>query len=360
MTLLLLVAGLVVLTAGAELLVRGSATLARRLGVAPLIVGLTVVAFGTSAPEMTVSIKAALIGQGDVALGNVVGSNIFNVLFILGASALVVPLAVQSQLVRLDVPVMIAASLLVWAMAADGMLTRTEGLVLFAGIIAYTGMQVRLGLREARAKADAGAEADPTAPKLTMRGVLLDIVLAAAGLVLLVVGAGWFIGSAIEIARTFGVSELVIGLTLVAAGTSMPEVAASLMAAFRGERDIAVGNVVGSNLFNLLSVLGASAAVAPGGLAVAPGALAFDLPIMVFVAVICLPMFLSGYVVSRLEGALLLTLQVLYTVYLILMSSGHAYAPPMLTALMLGVGPAVLLFLVAGVVFGKRERLPAP
>lgn len=300
---LLVVGGLILLVVGAELLVRGASAVAVAAGVSPLVIGLTVVAFGTSAPELAASILAARAGAADVAVGNVVGSNLFNVLVILGLAALVRPLAVQQRLIRLDVPVLIAASLAVWGLAANGVLGRLEGVALVVAIVILTAWEVRRSRRESAAvhaeyAAATGAEA--------RRPVVGGVVMVAAGLVLLVLGARWLVIGATALARLLGVSELVIGLTVVAGGTSLPELATSVVAAARGQRDIAVGNVVGSNLFNLLAVLGAAAALTPDGLAVSRTALVADLPLMVAVAAVCLPVFLTGRVVSRLEGALLL------------------------------------------------------
>jgi cation:H+ antiporter len=315
--------GLIALVAGAELLVRGASKLALSFGISPLVVGLTVVAFGTSAPELAVSVQSAWSGQVDIALGNVVGSNIFNVLFILGGSALIVPLVVHQQIIRQEVLVMIGASLLLWAMAADGGISRWEGLLLASLVVAYTFIIIRQSRRETAAIKAEYDEAFDGGAKGWDAHWGVQILLILAGLALLVLGANWLVEAAVAFAQYLGVSELIIGLTIVAAGTSLPEVATSIMAALRGERDIAVGNVVGSNIFNILAVLGISASVAPGDLAVAPAMLAFDIPVMVAVAVACLPVFFSGSAISRWEGVLFLALYVAYTLYLILYATGH-------------------------------------
>jgi len=315
--------GLIALVAGAELMVRGASKLALSFGISPLVVGLTVVAFGTSAPEMAVSVQSAWSGQVDIALGNVVGSNIFNVLFILGLSALIVPLVVHQQIIRQEVPVMIGASLLLWAMAANGGISRWEGLLLASLIVGYTFIIIRKSRRETAAIKAEYDEAFDGGAKGWDAHWGVQILLILAGLALLVLGANWLVEAAVTFAKHLGVSELVIGLTIVAAGTSLPEVATSIMAAIRGERDIAVGNVVGSNIFNILAVLGISASVAPGDLAVAPAMLAFDIPVMVAVAVACLPVFFSGSAILRWEGSLFLALYVAYTLYLILYATGH-------------------------------------
>lgn len=306
--------GLIVLLAGAEGLVRGASSLAARLGVPPVIVGLTVVAFGTSTPEVAVSVQAAASGQGGVALGNVVGSNIFNILVILGIAAVTGPLLVQARVVRQDVPVMVGVSFLPLLMAQDGGLGRGDGIVLLALLAAYLGW---LGLAARRsAQEDAAAQA----PSLSLPGA---VALGLGGLVLLGLGSNLLVDGASGLARAAGVSELVIGLTLVAAGTSLPELATSVLAGVRGERDLAVGNAVGSNVFNVLGVLGAGAA-ASGSLPVDPGVLGFDFPVMIAVAVACLPVFLTGAVITRVEGTVFLLYYGLYLTYLGLHTTDHA------------------------------------
>lgn len=322
MTLILLAAGLVLLVVGAELLVKGASRLASIAGISPLVIGLTIVAFGTSAPEMAVSIGAAWAGSVDLALGNVVGSNIFNVLLILGVSALIVPLVVHQQLVRFDVPLMIAASVVVFLMGLDGRLGRIDGIILFTCILIYTGYLI-VQSRKAGAAAVAADGEQEEAVKKSGSTYLHNGLLILGGLVMLVLGSGWLVDAAVEIAQYFGVSELVIGLTIVAAGTSLPEVATSVIAAIRGERDIAVGNVVGSNIFNLLAVLGLASVVSPSGIAVNEAALQFDLPVMIGVAIACLPIFFAQYTISRWNGAVLLFFYIAYTSYLVMAAMQH-------------------------------------
>jgi cation:H+ antiporter len=308
---LLLAGGILLLIAGAELLVKGASRIAGALGISPLVIGLTVVAFGTSAPEFAVTAGAAWTGQADVALGNVVGSNIFNVLFILGLSALVAPLVVSQQLVRLDVPLMIGVILVAAGLALDGRIGRLDGLLLFAGIVAYTAFLIRQSRRESAAS---GPSTTPrSAPARRSPSWAPNLAYLAAGLIMLALGARWLVAGAVAAAQAFGVSELVIGLTVVAAGTSLPEVATSVLASLRGERDIAVGNVVGSNLFNLLGVLGFGGLIAPAGIPVAAGALTFDIPVMIGAAIVALPIFFTGYRIARWEGALLLGFYAAYT-----------------------------------------------
>lgn len=321
-TLLFFVAGGVLLIVGAELLVRGASRLAIAAGISPLVVGLTVVAFGTSSPELAVTVSSAYAGQADVALGNAVGSNIFNVLFILGISALIGPLMVAHQLVRLDVPIMIGASVLALLLALDGRIGRLDGLLLFAGILAYTFFLIRQSRRETAATQGEQGER-PGDEREKGSAWPLNLGLIGAGLALLVLGAQWLVEAAVTTATALGVSELVIGLTIVAVGTSLPEVATSVLASLRGERDIAVGNVVGSNIFNLLAVLGIGSLVAPEGVSVSRGALTFDIPVMIAVAVATLPIFFTGYAIARWEGAVFLLYYVAYTAYLVLDATEH-------------------------------------
>jgi cation:H+ antiporter len=337
----LFIVGLLLLVAGAELLVRGATRLAGVAGVSPLVIGLTVVAFGTSSPELAVSMQAALAGRPELAVGNVVGSNIFNVLFILGLSALVAPLIVDKQLIRWDVPLMIGASVALLLVGLDGRVGRLDGLVLAAGLLAYVAWSVRQSRRQSAA-VQAEYAAEFAAPPGTGAAALaLHVAFIVAGLATLVVGAHWLVNGAAAIARALGMSELVIGLTVVAAGTSLPEVATSVVASLKGERDIAVGNVVGSNLFNILGVLGLSAAVSAGGVHVPAAALRVDMPVMIGVAVVCLPIFFTGHRISRGEGVLLVALYLAYTAFLVLSATRHALLPLFTSTMLAFVLPAV-------------------
>ena len=333
MTLLLLLAGFALLLAGAELLVRGASLLAAAFAIPPLVIGLTVVAFGTSAPELAVSLRAALDGRADIALGNVVGSNIFNVLLILGLSALITPLAVSRKLVRLEVPLMIGASLLLVPLGWNGRIGRGEGAVLVVLGVAYTLFQVREGRR-----AEPGSETPGRGAERETAGCWRYGALVAVGLGLLTLGSRWLVDGATALARSLGLSELVIGLTVIAAGTSLPEVATSVLASLRRQRDLAVGNVVGSNLFNILWVLGLAAAVSERGVAVAPSAWRFDIPVMVAAAIACLPIFFTGYVIARWEGGLFFGYYLAYTVFLVL----TATQSPGLRAFQTAIGGFVL------------------
>ncbi len=350
--------GFVLLIGGAEGLVRGASRLAAGMGVPPLVVGLTVIAFGTSAPELAVSVGGTLSGNSGVAVGNVVGSNIMNVLLVLGGSAIIAPLMVKDQLVRLDVPLMIVASLGVWLMAANGVVGRYEGMILFAALLVYL-LVVYQSVRRGKAAAvtvEVGEGEDPSS--LSAGIVIKSLALLLLGLLGLAVGARWLVDGAVVAAERAGVSELVIGLTVVAIGTSLPEIATSLLAAFRGQRDLAVGNVVGSNLFNLLCVLGLTAAVSPEGVAVERAAVAFDLPVMTAVAFVCLPIFVTGGRVSRGEGLLLVGYFIAYLGYVLLDASGHDAMLGSFSWVMLAfVVPLTAVGLLGTVVVTAKHRL---
>lgn len=308
--LFLLAAGLVVLTAGATMLVRGAAALALRVGLTPLVIGLTVVAFGTSAPELLVSVQAALRDAGGIAVGNVVGSNVANLALILGLAAVVRPVPTSRPLLRRDVPLMIAASVVLALMLADKALGRIEGALLLAALFAYIGYSVRAGRRETAALAAVAPAEDLPPPS---KHPLVDGLLLVGGLAALIGGAHVFVEAAVTLAQALGVSNAVIGLTVVAIGTSLPELATSVVAAVRGESAIAAGNVVGSNLFNVLGILSVAALARP---LAAPGIGGTDLLVMVVVAVAILPLLASGGRLSRLEGSVLLAGYAVYMFHL--------------------------------------------
>ena len=354
-----LAAGLAMLLGGAELLVRGASRLALRWGMAPLVVGLTVVAFGTSAPELAIGIGAALQGEADIALGNVVGSNIANVLLILGICALVSPLVVRRQLIWLDVPVMVAVSLGVLAMSLDGELLRGEGIALVALGVAYVGGLLWMARRGNSNGNDVAGDAevpDAGADVPAWRHLLVLV----AGLAVLVLGSQWLVDGAVSIATAMGVSELVIGLTVVAIGTSLPEIATSVLAVMRGERDMAVGNIVGSNVFNLLFVLGATAAIAPDGIAVGAAAVRFDLPVMTAVALACMPIFFTGHCIQRWEGGLFLGYYLAYLAYLLLDAADHDALPAFSAMMMAFVVPLTVVTLGVVTLRAWRARHPRP
>ena len=353
-----IIGGLVALVIGGELLVRGASLLATALRISPLIIGLTVVAFGTSAPELGVSLQAALTGNADVAIGNVVGSNIFNILLILGLAAVVTPLVVSSQLIRADVPIMVGASLALWGFSLDQRLERWEGAVLFVALLGYIVFCIRQSRHESAAVVQEFAQELPKLSTWTSRRSI-QISLMIVGLVLLGFGSHWLVGGAVKIATVLGVSKLIIGLTIVAAGTSLPEVVTSVVASLRGERDIAVGNVIGSNLFNILCVLGLSSIISPQGIVIAKDALEFDIPVMVAVAVVCFPIFLTGNLIARWEGGLLLFYYVAYTLLIVLSETYPEHGTWFASILAYVVVPLTLLTLIGSLVWARRNRQSA-
>lgn len=364
-TFVVLLAGVVCLVLGAEWLVRGASSLASRLGIAPIIIGLTVVAFGTSAPEMAVSISGALSGKADVALGNVIGSNSFNILLILGLSAAVSGLSINQRILRIDIPLLTVVSFVVYGLAWNGIIGRLEGAVLFLGIISYTSWLVVSSRKSGMAESpevqaeyvDSEKEIEDGA---SSKPVYFQIGLVLAGVVLLVLGSNLLVSAATEIATALGVSDLVIGLTVVAAGTSLPELATSVLAAIRGRRDIAVGNVVGSNLFNLLSVLGASAVVSKNGISVGDQALTLDFPVMLVATLVLIPMCWNGFVIRKWEGALLMAFYVAYLAYLILQASNDGVPEFFRTMMLIVVPLTVLAFSVTGYQGWRRHRALSP
>ena len=359
LTLGMFVAGLLALIAGADLLVRGASKLALSFGLSPLVVGLTIVAFGTSAPEVAVSLGAVLEGQTDIALGNVVGSNIFNVLFILGLSAIITPLVVNIQLIRQEVPIMVGASLLLLVLSLDGGLSVFDGAMLFGLMVAYTVFLVIQSRKETQAANDEyAAEVQPAAAGSWDSKLPTQLLLIAGGLALLVIGSQWLVDAAVIFAKSLGVSDVVIGLTIVAAGTSMPEVATSIMAAVKGERDIAVGNVVGSNTFNILGCLGLSGMASGSlGLVVPEAVLNFDIWVMLVVALACIPVFMTGREIARWEGAVFLMYYVAYVAYLILAAQQHAALGTYSSVMMGFVLPLTVVTLVV-VLLGRRSSEP--
>lgn len=348
MDLLLFLAGLILLVGGASALVRGASKLALSFGISPLVVGLTIVAFGTSAPEVAVSVSAVLDGTTDIAIGNVVGSNIFNVLFILGISALIAPLVVNIQLIRQEVPIMLGASLLLLVFTFDGNVSFMDGIWLFGSLVSYTVFLVIQSRRETEAaKEEFADEIQPAEPGAWDSHWASQVGLIVVGLTALVLGSDYLVQASVNFAKALGVSDVVIGLTIVAAGTSMPEVATSLAAAIKGERDIAVGNVVGSSTFNILGCLGLSALVSGNlSLVVAPSVLAFDIWVMLAVALACLPVFITGREIARWEGGVFLGYFVAYVGYLLLATQQHD-ALPAFSGVMLGfVVPLTVITLV--------------
>ena len=308
--LLLIAASCLILFVGAELLVRGGASMALRLGLSPLLVGLTVVAYGTSMPELLVALKASIAGNPDLAIGNVVGSNLFNLGVILGLCAVVSPLRTHLQVLKWDAPVLVAATILTPLTFRDGFVSRAEGGLLLGLAAAYTWWAVRI----ARGDQAAAHEANVDVPEIKKRGgPFLDILQIAGGIAVLIFGSNVLVDNAVVVAKSLGVSDVVIGLTIIAAGTSMPELATSLVAAIRGQSDIALGNVLGSSLFNLFFVLGGAAVIHPVRTV---GLQPFDLWGLVGMTVLMFPLLWRDRRVSRIEGSILLGA---YATYLAIM-----------------------------------------
>jgi cation:H+ antiporter len=350
------VVGVFALVGGAEALVRGSARLAARTGLSPVVIGLTVVAFGTSAPELAVSLGAAFQDEAELAVGNVVGSNIANVLLVLGLSAMVGGgLVVAQRIVRIDVPIVLGLSLLLYAFVLDNELERREGILFVVLLVSYVSWTV---IAARRSKTEVATEYDEalSAEKLRESSPIADVGFVLAGLLLLVVGSQSLVEAATDIAAALGVSELVIGLTVVAVGTSLPEVATSLLAAVRGQRDLAVGNAIGSNLFNLLAVLGTTAALSPSAIPIPDSALSLDLPVMIAVAIACLPFFANGYALLRWEGALFLGYYAAYLTWLVLDSGDHPIRDNYAVAMLGFMLPLSVITVVVLSVRGRRRE----
>jgi cation:H+ antiporter len=351
LTFVMLVTGFAILIGGAELLVRGAAQLARDMGISPLVIGLTVVSFGTSAPELAVSVCSAWKGQAGLALGNVVGSNICNILLILGVSALFAPLVVARQVVRLEVPIMIGTALLLMLLSLNGGVERWEGLLMFSCAVVYVAWTVVRSRRENSRQAPQCALSASPRPRR-----LWQILQIAAGLAMLGLGSRWLVGGAVSIAAFFGVSDMVIGLTVVAIGTSLPELATSALAALRGQRDIAVGNVVGSNIFNILVVLGLTAGVAPNAIPVPQQALMVDLPIMLAACLACLPIFLTGHRIARWEGGLFFGYFIAYTLFTVMDTMHHPKMELFVQAMLFFFIPLTIITLFLSLWRARRRR----
>lgn len=353
-TIVFFAVGVTALVIGAEVLVRGAARLAARTGLSPVVIGLTVVAFGTSAPELAVSMGAAFRDEADLAVGNVVGSNIANVLLVLGLSAVVGGgLVVAQRIVRIDVPLMLLLSVAVFALGFDGELERWEGLAFVAALVVYVIWTVVSTRRSNEVAVMAEYDEALSEETLQQSSAGADVGFVLAGLVLLVIGSSALVEAATDIAASLGVSELVIGLTVVAVGTSLPEIATSVLAAARGQRDLAVGNAVGSNLFNILAVLGLTAVLSPSSIPISDGALSLDIPVMIAVAIACLPIFWNGYALQRWEGWVFLTYYGAYIAWLVLDSADHGIREEYAVAIL---GFVVPLTVLTFVVIAVRER----
>jgi len=350
----LILVGFVGLVAGGELLVRAAVTLAAAMRISPLVIGLTVVAFGTSAPELAVTIQSVWSGASNLAVGNVVGSNIANILLVIGVAAIVAPLVVHERVRRIDLPLVIAVSVGVWLLSLDRRLGHLDGVLLCAALLGYLWWSMCDGRREGSCS---GASAPSLVEPLGPWAMARETVRLLVGLVLLSMGARLLVMGAVDIARVLGVGELVIGLTLVAVGTSLPEVATSVIAGLRGHRDIAVGNLIGSNLFNLLAVLGIGAATSPHGIAVPRAVLKLDLPIMILTAVACVPLFLVGRV-GRKAGAVFLAYFAGYLIYVVLRATDSPFRQAFEIGMLAIVAPLTLAAIAVSLYPIFRRRSP--
>lgn len=314
------IVGLIALAIGSEVMVRGGAQLAARLGISPMLIGLTVVSIGTSLPELAVGVTAATEGSGALAVGNIAGTNVVNILFILGLSALIRPLAIGQRTLRFDLPVMAGAALLLWLLAADGVLSRLDGLILACGAVVYTVALILISRRESRATVAEYAEAfpQPDEPAKAGGGSLFQHAATTfTGIAVVILGAEWLVGGAVGIARELGVSDALIGLTIVAIGTSAPELVTTVVSTVRGERDIAIGNLLGSSVYNILLILGITCLVPAHGLALTHNLVSVDIPIMVAASLVCIPIFVTGRRVHRAEGAAMVAAYLGYLTFLL-------------------------------------------
>ncbi len=311
----ILAVGVAILGVGADLFVKGASSVAERFGISPFVIGLVVVGFGTSTPELAVNIGAAVNGNTDIAIGNVVGSSIANIGVIVGLAALVAPLAVQLRMVRVELPIVIAVSFLLWGLASMGELVRWEGFILVGAFAAFMLYLLKCSKSEPDVVQDEFAQENPR----THRDPGWTIGLIVVGLSALMGGAHICVGAAVTLAKMWGMSELVIGLTIVAIGTSLPELASSVMAAYRGHSDIAIGNVLGSNIYNVLCVLGITSIITPLP-TTGPTLMWLDIPVMIGFALVLVPMMLMGLKITRWNGAFLLGAYALYVGYLLQIS----------------------------------------
>ncbi len=314
--LLLIVVGLVALILGAELVVRYGSRLARRMGVPPLLVGLTIVSIGTSAPELAVGIDAVRSGAASLAIANIAGTNVVNLLLILGLSAILRPIVLHLQTIKLDLPAMALAAALVVVLSLDGTFSILDGILLTALAIVYTALLVVFARRESALVASEFAEEYPPEPTQGGRAIL-HIALLVAGLVVIVLGAGWLVDGSVQLARALGVTDAIIGLTIVAIGTSAPELATTIVSTIRGDRDIAIGNLIGSSTYNLTLILGVSLLFSPGHIDIDPQLVLIDLPLMLLVSLVCIPVFLTGKRVSRAEGIMFVSAYAVYLGFLL-------------------------------------------
>ena len=358
-TIVLFIAGLVALIFGAELFLKAVDHFGLKWGVSPLIMGLTVVAFATGAPELAISLKAAMNGSADLVLGNIIGSNIANILLILGITALIAPINITGRIVRVDVPIVIAASVLLYILAMDGGLSTLDGTFILAGLVAYSAYTF-FHIKKSREQEEDDDEIFEYAesPEQLAQGAwfyIKNIGYLIIGLGLIIQGSDWMVDSAVTIAKVLGLSELVIGLTIVSIGTSLPEVATSLSAARKGKADIAVANVMGSNLYNILLTLGLTLVIAPNVLDVSQAAIHLDLPFMVAVSIACIPIFMAGFNLTRWDGSIFLFYYAAYLSYLVMDAMGSSLAPVMETGMLWGIIPMTVVYMIWRIVLYRRE-----
>lgn len=359
MTIFLFIVGLVALIGGAELFLKGVDHFGLKWGISPIIMGLTVVAFATGAPELAISLKAAAGGNADLVLGNIIGSNIANILLILGITSLVTTLKITKRVVRIDVPIVIAVSFLLFYLAMDGVLTKIDGAVLITGFLLYS-IFTYYQIQKSRIVEDGDQifEYELSVDDLD-KGIwfyLKNGGFLAIGLALIVMGSNWMVDSAVTIATLLGISELVIGLTIVSIGTSLPEVATSMSAARKGNADIAVANVLGSNLYNVLLTLGLTLIIAPNFLQVSEAAILLDLPFMLIVSMICIPIFVAGYNITRIDGAIFLLYYFSYLTYLVLDSIGSPIKTYLETIKLWFIIPATIIYILWRLIDSYRKR----
>lgn len=344
-TTLWFILGLIALIWGAEVLVRSSSKLAASLGVSKLVIGLTVVAFGTSAPELAVGIEAGIMNEPDILMGNVIGSNLTNTLLILGLASLIMPLQVHKNLIRFDLPVMIASTVILILLSLNNIITFWECVLLFVCLFVYLFALVRFSGKSQMTEEEITEAGSPWASGL----------LSIVGLAMLIAGARWMVESATIFAQMAGVSELVIGLTIVAIGTSLPEIVTSILAAVRGEKDLAVGSIVGSNILNILSVIGISGLFI-SGIPVQDSLLRVEYNVLLAVSILCFPIFFTGRRIKRIEGAIFLTCYILYLFYLYLGSITSTFLPTFVQWILYGFVPLIILYVTIALIIEFRTK----
>ena len=350
--------GLLILLAAGQLVIRQSTLLGQRLGLSPMVIGLTIVAAGTSAPELAVVGQSIAADDTELAVGSIIGSNIANILLVLGLAATMGTIHVASRLIRIDIPVMIAASVALLLLAVDGGLGRLDSVLLLAGLLVFVTWTLRTSRTEqndhAIAAADHYDEFSET-PALPPASLAATLALLAPALAVLAIAARFVVVGAEDIAVALGMPDLIIGLTVVALGTSAPEIATTLIAAARGQRQLAVGNAVGSNIFNILLVLGATGIFAPDGIAVSDDALRLDLPVLVAAALACLPIVAWDHTLDRWEGAAFVAFYLAYVIFLVLDGTGHRAADPFAVVMAAFVAPLTVMTL-ATLAYRQRAR----